>query len=123
MFPENTYLKVIKHLNITIADAASVQIALDVAEQSPAIETEVASILAFIEDLAGKIATEQSSPNSAMTRADVVEWEGGGARTKGMYTALNNAKRLLANMLGLPWSPPSSGYSCGTISMGTRTIL
>ncbi len=121
-FPTDTYLKVIKCLNLTIDDEIVVKAALAIAEATPEVETEVTNILDQIAVLEGSILAELSSPNSAMIRADVVEWEGGGARAKGMKQALGTLKQQLANLLGLEYNL-APGYGCGTFSLPTRTIL
>ena len=122
-FPSNTYLKIIKYLNITIADAESVQSALDSAESSPEVEAEVNDILSQLAALESSLLAERNNPNSAMIRADVVEWEGGGARSRGMIVASNNLKRELANLLGLTWNKQVVKSDCGSISIQSRTIL
>ena len=118
-FSSNTYLKVIAYLNTTIAEAPKVQTALAAAEAVPEIEQEVTEILSQIASLEGRLLAENSSPNSAMIRADVVEWSRGD-RTKGMNIALSMLKQRLANLLGLNYNPSSKG--CGTTSIKTRTI-
>lgn len=122
-FPSNTYLKVLGYLNKTIADADEVKAALATAETTPEVEAEVTEVLEKLATLEGNLYTEQSSPNSAMTRADVIEWQPG-QRTRGMTTSLNSYKQKLANLLGLTWVKPTSGTGiCGPTIVQTRTIL
>lgn len=121
MFPSNTYLRVIKALNIVIAQVQSVHDALATAEADPLLEAEVLSLLDQIEAVEAALFAERSSPNSAMTRADVVEWQPG-KRTEGMTTALNVLKHQLANLLGVTWNNLKPG-SLGTQSISTQTIL
>ena len=122
MFPIDTYLKVIKYLNKTIADEAEVKSALATAEATPEVEVEITNILTQMDELDAALLAERSSPNSAMTRADVVEWEPG-QRSKGMTTALNILRQQLANLLGVEYQYPSTCQSFGTITFDTRTIL
>ena len=122
MFPSDTYLKVIKYLNITIAQADSIHTALSEAEAKPEVEAEVTEVLGKIATLEAGILAERSSPNSAMIRADVVEWEGGGARSRGMIVALNLLKQELANLLGLEWEDENYGFS-GVTVLQTRSII
>lgn len=120
MLPSNTYLRVIKALNIVIAQVQSVHDALASAEIDPLLEAEILNFLDQIEAVESALLAERSSPNSAMTRADVVEWQPG-KRTDGMVTALKVLKTQLANLLGITWNNLKCGL--GTQSISTQTIL
>lgn len=122
-FPSNTYLKVIGYLDKTIADADEVKAALNTAEATPEVEAEVTEVLEKLATLEANLYTEQSSPNSAMIRADVIEWQPG-QRSKGLNTSLSSYKQRLANLIGLTWVKPNSGTGiCGPTTVQTRTIL
>lgn len=47
------------------------------------------------------IELEQNSPNFALIKADVLEWQGGGNRTTGMERQRLNLLTKLSNLLGL----------------------
>ncbi|MGL5944257.1 MAG: hypothetical protein ACRC2S_28580 [Waterburya sp.] len=120
MFPPSTYLKIIKYLNLTIADEAEVKAALTTAEATLEVEVEVSNVLTKIDTLEQALLAERSSPNSAMTRADVVEWQPG-KRTAGMLVALKELKQQLANLLGLEYEIPSN--ELGTVVTRITAIL
>ena len=117
-FPNNTYLDIIKYLNLSIEDRPRVKTALLRAEEDPELEVEIINMVVQISSIEAALLEERSSPNSAMIRADVVEWQPG-ARTQGMTTALRVLKRRLGNLLGIEYKSSSYG---GTTSISTRTI-
>lgn len=121
MFPTTTYLSVIQYLDKSISDVAEIQDALLVAEAIPEVEAEVIEVLDRIEALNDAIASERASVNSAMIRADVIEWEAG-KRSAGMVTAINVLKDYLARLLGLTYKNKTYG-ACGTFTIPTQTII
>jgi hypothetical protein len=119
-FPENTYLKVIKYLNMSIKDAETVHAALAEAEADENILLEVNELLAELTIAETKLKAELGSTNHALIQADVVKWEAG-ARAKGLHLNYANLRQQLANLLNLRWNRGDSTIS-GTTSYPTTVI-
>ena len=57
----------------------------DLSSNYPEVVPTVQSLLTQLTELESTIGTELSSPNSALKRADVLEWESSEARNAGMF--------------------------------------
>ncbi|MBD2437342.1 hypothetical protein [Nostoc sp. FACHB-110] len=77
---------------------------------------QVQGVLDGLQTQERAIASERSSPNSALKRADVLEWEvGGGGRSAGMFAQRDNYVENLRYFLNLPPSPDPTGGSGGML--------
>jgi len=87
------------YLGIEMFD--KIVVALEIAEnKSVFLIEEVEKDLTQLEKLSTQLTTELSSPNSALTRADVLQFAEG-QRAKGMIILQYNLIQKLANTLGL----------------------
>lgn len=66
-------------------------------ERIALVEETIESIIEIDE----AISSEQSNPNYALIKADVLEWQGGGSRTAGMENRKLQLLIKLSNLLGL----------------------
>jgi hypothetical protein len=119
-FAENTYLKVIKYLNMPIKHAETVHAALIETEVDENVVSEVNDLLAELAIAEAKLKAELSSTNHALIQADVVKWEAG-TRAKGLHVNYANLRQQLANLLNLEWYRGGSGIP-GTTSYPTTTV-
>jgi hypothetical protein len=100
-FLEVDKYKIIKYLYLPASQEGMVQDAMNlVQEKSEILVTEVQGILTELDDLTTLLSNERNSPNGALIKADVLEWEGG-KRTEGMKESRTELTTQLANLLGL----------------------
>ncbi len=86
MFNNNDWVLVIQYLGLSRSDGSQVQMAMsDLSSNYPEVVPTVQSLLTQLTELESTIGTELSSPNSALKRADVLEWESSEARNAGMF--------------------------------------
>jgi len=112
MFNDSDWLLVIMRLNIDMSFKDKVQLAMSNLEtNSPEAVPAVQDLLAQLAEVNTAIATEQSSVNNSLIRADVLEWEEGG-RSTGMTNQESRLQQQLYNLLGL---------SAHGITLGTST--
>ena len=76
-------------------------------QESEFLVNQVLQILTDFQMVERAIFNEQSSVNSALKRADVLEWETG-SRTSGMFAQRNDLIEKLRYQLQLPPSPDST---------------
>lgn len=119
MFPPNTYLKILNALGWSIARANTVKIALNEAELSYEVETEVKELLERLKSVDEALFTERGSANAGLVKADVLEWASPEARSSGMVQVKADLTSQLANLLGLNWSN-TFVYPGGANSIGIR---
>lgn len=81
--------------------------------ESEFLVSQVMQIMTSFETVERAIINEQSSPNAALKKADVLEWEG--SRTSGMFAQRDDLIEKLRYQLGLPPSPDPSGGSGGML--------
>ena len=119
LFTENDLTRVIKYLEInpfTTQGEEYVRIQMDRTEDSlPNLVPEIQADLNTLDTLDASLTTEQGSTNAALIKADVLEWEPGGARTRGLYAEAARLKTRLRSLLGLT---ASSGSRMGTLMRG-----
>ncbi|MCC5640628.1 hypothetical protein LC593_33315 [Nostoc sp. CHAB 5844] len=88
---------------------------LDKIEQkSEFLVNQILQIMTDFETVERAIINERSSPNSALKKADVLEWETG-SRTSGMMAQRDDLIEKLRYQLGLPPSPDPTGGSGGML--------
>lgn len=93
MFNPNDWILVVQYLGLSMEDAPQVQSAMsDLATNHPDVVPVVQSLLSQLTELETSISSELSSPNYALTKADVLEWSEGGQRATGMFA---QARRLI----------------------------
>lgn len=80
---------------------AQIQDILDRVLTTPDRIELIDNLISDIEDLNDAIAAEQSSPNNALIKADVLEWQGYGTRTAGAIALRLELLTRLSNLLGL----------------------
>jgi hypothetical protein len=80
---------------------SQIQELLDVKLDSVEKNDLVDEIIDEIRSIEESIATEQNSPNNALIKADVLEWESGGKRSLGLKTSRIDLLLKLNNLLGL----------------------
>jgi hypothetical protein len=119
-FAENTYLKVLKYLNMPIKYAETVHAVLAEAEADENVLQEVNDLLAELAIAEAKLKAELGSTNHALIQADVVKWEAG-TRSKGLHLNYANLRQQLANLLNLEWYRGGSSIS-GTTSYPTTPV-
>jgi len=93
--------RIIEHLSLPIAQESTVVKCMDaVTTKSDLLVNRILGILEQLDDISSKLAAERSSPNSALVKADVLEWQAG-ARSHGMLQQRGELVRQLANLLGI----------------------
>ena len=86
----------------------------------PEVEQMVRDRLGRAETLMREIEQERSSPNFALSKADVLEWNPK-QRSQGMLLQKLQLKKELANLLGITnWE---QSYQVGTRSIPVRRVL
>ncbi|MBD2771147.1 hypothetical protein [Iningainema tapete] len=75
--------------------------------ESEYLVQQVLQLLEGLQTIERAIITERSSPNGALRKADVLEWDTG--RSSGMLTQRDDFIEQLRYFLGLPPSPNNSG--------------
>ena len=121
----DTY-NILKHLGLPFSQLNYLREQIDiVALEGTDYEQLILDTLTKLEAVALKLSEEQSNPNSALIRADVLEWEGGGKRSAGITAEYGRLKAYLANLLNIPLSDLSStsGNPIGSGSMCIEVIL
>ena len=94
-FSSDFYLKVLQHLRLKISDADTIKAALAEAETDLDLEAAVTTTVADLDTVCQALINEQSSPNSALIRADVLEWSEG-ERSTGMMSRKRDLQQQLA---------------------------
>ena len=99
-----------------------------VVSQQDAITTKRPDIIPLIQadldtldTLDASLTTEQGSTAGALIRADVLEWEGGGAKTAGISQRYDAIRRRVANMMSLEVGAGSGGgggFGSGCLKRG-----
>lgn len=85
MFDSEDWVLVIQYLGLSMTNEFNVQAAMsDLTTNKPEVATVVKSLLTQLEEIEAAIGSELSSPNSALIKADVLEWEPG-QRNAGMF--------------------------------------
>ena len=119
LFTENDLTRVIKYLEInpfTTQGEEYVRIQMERTEDSlPNLVPEIQADLDTLDTLDASLTTEQGSTNAALIKADVLEWEPGGARTRGLYAEAARLKIRLRSLLGLA---ANGGSKMGTLMRG-----
>ena len=116
-FAVTDWLRVIKHLALNKADKeAEVRAALTAAESDSDLEAEVKAVLDQLDSIRDAIATERNNPNSALVKADVLEWEAG-KRTDGMNLERQELRLYLASLLNISIASPDRVVGPTTIRM------
>ncbi|MFN6572404.1 hypothetical protein [Dendronalium sp. ChiSLP03b] len=82
--------------------------------ESEFLVTQVVQILTNLQTIERAIVSERSSVNSALIRADVLEWDTR-SRTTGMLTGRDDLIEKLRYQLGLPPSPDLMGGGGGML--------
>ena len=86
MFNSDDWGLVIQHLGLSMTDEPNVKAAMTALETDhPEVVPTVQSLLTQLTELENTISSELSSSNSALVRADVLEWEGSEQRNAGMF--------------------------------------
>lgn len=80
---------------------AQIQEILDESVNTPERIALIEETIEKILEIEEFIELEQNSPNFALIKADVLEWQGGGNRTTGMERQRLNLLTKLSNLLGL----------------------
>lgn len=95
--------RILKHLALPYEKLTYIKerIALVATEEGEDFESQILSLLAQLDSLELKISEEKLNVNSALIRADVLEWEGGGKRSRGMIDEYGKLRGSLANFLGI----------------------
>lgn len=119
MFNPSDYLKILKYLNLSINYKTEILQKLSEIEGDAILENEVKQTLNNLDAIQTTITNERNNPNSALIRADVLEWEPGGKRTEGMLEERLTLLYHLANLLGLEWRQTIASR---TISIEARFI-
>jgi len=94
-------LRIMSALRLSIVDLPLIDDAMTEVSSNSAMVLKVQALLTEIEELETGAITEQSNPNFALTRADVLQWDGKGARTLGFTIALYQKIKELGRYLGL----------------------
>jgi hypothetical protein len=112
-FASGDWIRVLKHLELTIAFKATVLLQLQAAESEAGLETEVKAILTTLDNLRASLATNRGDVNASLIKADVLEWEAG-RRLQGIEEEYWLRQRELANFLGLEWISARGGGSASS---------
>lgn len=119
LFTENDLTRVIKYLEInpfTPKGEEYVRIQMERTEDSlPNLVPEIQADLNTLDTLDAALTTEQGSTNAALIKADVLEWEPGGARIRGLHAEAARLKTRLRSLLGLA---ANGGSKMGTLMRG-----
>lgn len=111
--------KILKYLGLPYTKLVLIKekINLIAVEEGQEFEGEVLSLLAQLDSLELKINEEKSNPNAGLIRADVLEWEAGGSRFKGMSQEYNKLCAILANFLGIDLIAERRIYNNGSLTI------
>ncbi len=101
MFSADTLVKIVRFLGFSLGDKDVIQQALTNIEiNAPEFIPAIEFLTSELEQLEATIAEEMSSANSALIRADVLEWEAG-ARSEGMLNRRSELRHRIYNLLDL----------------------
>lgn len=94
-----------------------IQTAMDrITLESPESISSIQSLLDKLDDIDDLILTANSDSSYAMIRADVVEWEGGGKRTAGLWVERNGVIQELSSTLSLaPYQMAGNSNNSGML--------
>lgn len=118
LLTNNDAYKILKYLALPYAQLPYIksQINLIATEEGEEFEAQILLLLSQLESLELKINEEKSNANGALIKADVLEWEGGGRRSRGMVEEYNKLRGSLANFLGIDLTTIRTG-KCGYLTM------
>lgn len=119
--PVNTYITIIRYLNLPITDETKIKNLLATAAAKPEVEAEITEILQQLTAADAQKVEGAQTGRLSMTRADLVEWDVN-ARNQGINAAINVLQQRLANVLGLDYSSEKV-IGCGTTSVSSQTIF
>lgn len=103
LLTNNDAYRILKFLSLPYSQLSFIkeQITKISTEEGEEFEAYILKLLADLESLETTITEEKSNPNAGLIKADVLEWEGGGSRSKGMTQEYNKLRGQLANFLNI----------------------
>lgn len=102
-FDSNTYIRVLKALNVSIAKSELIENALVQAENNPDLVLEIESTLQELDSTQSTLTARLNDPNASLIQADVLRWSDRERKTFGLEQTKYNLQLQLANLLGLDW--------------------
>ncbi len=128
MFDNNDWTRILVGLGFNVSIKILILQAMAAIEtDSPELVPLIQAKLTELEQINALIASEQSSPNSALIKADVLEWSEN-QRLAGMLSRRQELKQIIFDLLNLAnfglqlllpgATQPSSGSDCVNLAMG-----
>lgn len=99
MLPLSHKPRIFRHLRLSALQEGELEVLMGKLN-SPMLIEEIESLLEELDSIEAQIKEELTNPNYALIQADVLKWEGGGARATGMKQHRSELRFRLANLLG-----------------------